>query len=174
VSAALLASEAALALTLLVALVWRMPEIADADREAVDRADPEVALALTGRSGPIILEIEYRIDAGEARAFYHRMQAVRAMRLRNGAFDSSISRDTEIRNIGSNAIISQPGSIICASAVAPRARNRRCTNRSRPIIAATPFCACAAFSNGRSDRCGERKRPPITAPAVAPRRPARG
>jgi len=95
VSAALLASAAALALTLLVALVWRMPEIADADREAVDRADPEVALALTGRSGPIILEIEYRIDAGEARAFYHRMQAVRAMRLRNGAFDWSISRDTE-------------------------------------------------------------------------------
>lgn len=95
VSIAMLSSAVALALTLFVALIWRMPEIAEADRQAIDRDDPEVALALTGRSGPIILELEYRIDPQEARTFYHRMQAVRAMRLRNGAFNWSISRDVE-------------------------------------------------------------------------------
>lgn len=95
VAAAMLGSAVALVLTLLVAIIWRMPEIAEADRQAIDRDAPEVALALTGRSGPIILEIEYRIDPQDARTFYHRMQAVRAMRLRNGAFDWSISRDIE-------------------------------------------------------------------------------
>lgn len=95
VSTAMMGAAGALVLTLLLALLWRMPEVADADREVIERADPEVALALTGRSGPIIIEIEYRIDPDQARTFYHRMQPVRAMRLRNGASDWSISRDIE-------------------------------------------------------------------------------
>lgn len=79
--------------TMLLGLVWRTPEIADADREAIEMRDPDVALALTGRSGPIVIDVEYRIAPEDARAFYNRMQAVRAMRLRNGAFGWSIARD---------------------------------------------------------------------------------
>ena len=74
---------------------WLSGQVAQAHGVSVAMLASAVALALTGRSGPIILEIEYRIDAGDARTFYHRMQAVRAMRLRNGTFDWSISRDTE-------------------------------------------------------------------------------
>ena len=93
VSAALLASAFALVASAGLAFVWRVPEVAEADRETLDLADPEVALAVTARSGPIIIEIEYRIAPEDARDFYKQMLAVRAMRLRNGAFGWSIARD---------------------------------------------------------------------------------
>ncbi|MFD2780577.1 MFS transporter [Novosphingobium pokkalii] len=56
-------------------------------------SDPEVNLDLTGRSGPIIVQLEYRVAPQHARAFYRAMQAVRSVRRRNGAFDWSLSRD---------------------------------------------------------------------------------
>ena len=39
-------------------------------------ADPEVRLSLTGRSGPLVVEIEYRVDQDNARAFHNVMQDV--------------------------------------------------------------------------------------------------
>ena len=39
-------------------------------------ADPEVRLPLTGRSGPLVVEIEYRVDQESARAFHGVMQDV--------------------------------------------------------------------------------------------------
>jgi hypothetical protein len=53
----------------------------------------EVWLALTGRSGPLVVEIEYRVAADNARAFHHIMQNVRLFRRRNGAYGWSIARD---------------------------------------------------------------------------------
>jgi hypothetical protein len=50
-------------------------------------------LALTARSGPIVIEVEYRVDPTEARAFYSAMQQVQQILSRNGAFDWSIARD---------------------------------------------------------------------------------
>ena len=56
-------------------------------------ADPEVRLSLTARSGPIVVEIEYRVDPGKARLFYAIMQRVQLSRQRNGAYGWSIARD---------------------------------------------------------------------------------
>ncbi len=55
--------------------------------------EPEVSLALTLRSGPIVIEVDYRVDPDRARDFYGAMLAVQRTRLRAGAFDWSISRD---------------------------------------------------------------------------------
>lgn len=55
--------------------------------------EPEVALDLTTRSGPVAVEISYRVDPDEARAFYAAMGDVQKMRQRNGAFGWSLSRD---------------------------------------------------------------------------------
>ncbi|WCT73450.1 MFS transporter [Sphingomonas naphthae] len=55
--------------------------------------EPEVALAITARSGPVIVEIDYRVDPDEARIFYDAMLGLQGVRLRNGAFDWSIARD---------------------------------------------------------------------------------
>jgi hypothetical protein len=56
-------------------------------------ADPEVRLPLTSRSGPIMVEIEYRIDPKKARLFYAVMQHVQLSRQRNGAYGWSFARD---------------------------------------------------------------------------------
>ncbi|MCC0057616.1 MAG: MFS transporter [Rhodobiaceae bacterium] len=55
--------------------------------------DPVVQMALTGRSGPLVIEIEYRVRNEDARAFYYAMRAVRRSRERNGAYAMSLMRD---------------------------------------------------------------------------------
>lgn len=93
VANAMIYSAAALAGTLLLALVMRMPRIGEEDLEPVRRQDPEVTLDLTNRSGPIVIEVEYVIGSADAREFYGAMLAMRSIRHRNGGFDWSISRD---------------------------------------------------------------------------------
>ena len=90
---ALLGSAVAVGLTVL--LGRRLPDAAmrGNDLEPVELGTPEVALALKGRSGPIVIEVEYRVDRAEARAFYDAMQQIQRMRQRNGAYDWSIARD---------------------------------------------------------------------------------
>jgi MFS family permease len=93
-SSALIASGIALILTPLIGLVLPMPPVSATDVEMVDIAnEPEVALAITARSGPIAIEIEYRVDPAAARQFYDVMLKLQRARLRNGAFDWSLSRD---------------------------------------------------------------------------------
>ena len=55
--------------------------------------EPEVALGITARSGPIVIELDYRVNPESARQFYDVMLKIQLARLRNGAFDWSISRD---------------------------------------------------------------------------------
>ena len=75
------------------------PDCADAtvsfaDFEMIDVGhEPEVALAITARSGPIVIEIDYRVTAAKARHFYNVMMKLQRVRLRNGAFDWSIARN---------------------------------------------------------------------------------
>jgi hypothetical protein len=47
----------------------------------------------TCRSGPIIVEMEYRVASDRARSFYASMLKVRSARSRNGAFAWSLARD---------------------------------------------------------------------------------
>ena len=42
-----------------------MPPVGARNEAAEVLADPEVRLSLTGRSGPLVVEIEYRVDAGK-------------------------------------------------------------------------------------------------------------
>ncbi|GFE90676.1 MFS transporter [Steroidobacter agaridevorans] len=94
VSNALIASGITLLLTPLIGLLLPMPPISTADVEMVELAnEPEVALALTARSGPIVIEIDYRVNPDAARQFYDVMLKMQRTRLRNGAFDWSLSRD---------------------------------------------------------------------------------
>jgi hypothetical protein len=58
-------------------------------------SDPNVRMPLTPRSGPIVVEIEYRVEPTRARLFYAVIQRVRSSRMRNGAYGWSIARDIE-------------------------------------------------------------------------------
>ena len=78
----------------LLALWLRMPAVDGMNSDATDvLAEPEVNLAITPRSGPIVVEVEYRVSADRAREFHDVMQKVQATRQRNGAYGWSISRD---------------------------------------------------------------------------------
>src|SRR3546814_18933499 len=66
--------------------------LSELERVEVGR-EPEVALQLTSRSGPIVIEIDYTVDAGQARPFYAAMLKLQNARKRNGAFEWSLSRD---------------------------------------------------------------------------------
>jgi MFS family permease len=57
------------------------------------QSDPEVAMDLTMRSGPIVIAIEYQVDPDAARSFYDAMLQLQRVRLRNGSFNWSLSRD---------------------------------------------------------------------------------
>ncbi|MDP3076156.1 MFS transporter [Bradyrhizobium sp.] len=93
VQTALLVSAAMMVVSPLLGLWLRMPPVGARNEDAEVLADPEVRLLLTGRSGPLVVEIEYRVDQESARAFHNVMQEVQLSRQRNGAYGWSIARD---------------------------------------------------------------------------------
>jgi MFS family permease len=93
VETALLVSAVLMLASPLLGLWLRMPRVGARNEDAEVLADPEVRLALTGRSGPLVVEIEYRVDQESARAFHQVMQEVQLSRQRNGAYGWSIARD---------------------------------------------------------------------------------
>jgi MFS family permease len=93
VETALLVSAGLMLVSPLLGLWLRMPPIGARNEAAELLADPEVQLQLTGRSGPLVVEIEYRVAQDNARAFHNVMQQVQLSRQRNGAYGWSIARD---------------------------------------------------------------------------------
>jgi MFS family permease len=93
VETALLVSAGLMLLSPLLGLWLRMPRVGARNEDAEVLADPEVRLSLTGRSGPLVVEIEYRVAQENARTFHNVMQDVQLSRQRNGAYGWSIARD---------------------------------------------------------------------------------
>ena len=94
VETALLVSAGLMLLSPLLGIWLRMPPIGARNEAATEvLADPEVRLSLTGRSGPLVVEIEYRVAQDNARLFHNVMQEVQLSRQRNGAYGWSIARD---------------------------------------------------------------------------------
>ena len=93
VETALLVAGALMLVSPLLGLWLRMPRVGARGEEAEALDDPEVRLALTGRNGPLVVEIEYRVAQENARAFHEIMQDVQLFRQRNGAYGWSIARD---------------------------------------------------------------------------------
>ena len=93
VEMALLVSGVAMFVSPLLGLWLTMPPIGGRSEAADLLADPEVRLPLTGRSGPLVVEIEYRVAQDNARLFHNVMQEVQLSRQRNGAYGWSIARD---------------------------------------------------------------------------------
>jgi predicted MFS family arabinose efflux permease len=93
VETALLVSAALMLASPLLGLWLQMPRVGARSEDAELLADPEVQLLLTARSGPLVVEIEYRVAQDNARAFHNVMQEVQLSRQRNGAYGWSIARD---------------------------------------------------------------------------------
>ncbi len=93
VETALLVSAGLMLLSPVLGIWLKMPRVGARNEDAEVLADPEVQLSLTGRSGPLVVEIEYRVAQDKARAFHNVMQEVQLSRQRNGAYGWSIARD---------------------------------------------------------------------------------
>lgn len=91
---AIIASGALMLCLPVFALFLRLPEVTHLGAESANiEGEPEVGLAITMRSGPIVIEVEYRVEPDNARAYYTAMLELQKVRLRNGGFNWSIARD---------------------------------------------------------------------------------
>lgn len=94
VEIAVLASGLGLCAMPLLMIASPLPKNSEAASELAGlHSDPEVGMDLTMRSGPIVIAIEYRVDPDNARPFYDNMLRLQRVRLRNGSFNWSLSRD---------------------------------------------------------------------------------
>jgi hypothetical protein len=90
----MIVSGVAMLATVVMGLIMPIPTVERANAEAAGHQDdPEVTLQLTHRSGPVVIEIEYRVPGHHARRFYQTMADVRGLRHRNGAFNWTLARD---------------------------------------------------------------------------------
>ena len=90
---AMLGSGAAMLVSIGAGLVLRMPEIEEQRDRDMPLVDLDAGLDLTGRSGPIVVTIEYRVATDQARAFYRAMLDMESIRHRTGGYSWSLSRD---------------------------------------------------------------------------------
>src|SRR6201999_4498281 len=93
VETAFLCSGTLMLLLSLIGVVLPLPRVGARNEDAAVLADPEVQLQLTGRSGPLVVEIEYRVAQEDARAFHNGVQDVQLSRQRTGAYGWSLARD---------------------------------------------------------------------------------
>lgn len=93
VPTALKASALTLALLPLAGRWLRLGDRGQGSAEAQPLPDPEVALKLTPRSGPIRIELEYLVAPERAREFYGLLLRVGAIRSRTGGYGWAIARD---------------------------------------------------------------------------------
>jgi len=95
VEVAIIASGVMMLSLPLLAFILPLPE--PGNQSGTERVEmthqPEVGLAITMRSGPVVIEIDYDVDPASARKFYDAMQKVQRTRMRNGGFNWSICRD---------------------------------------------------------------------------------
>lgn len=91
---ALFGSAAAIATAAFLGILIPMPSVDSPAQEREGVSDlAGVQLALTNRSGPIVIEIDYIVPLEDARDYYNAMRDVRGARLRSGGFEWSLSRD---------------------------------------------------------------------------------
>ena len=100
VAFAISVSGAAMVVCLVLEWWSPLPPVQPREEDASARlTEPEVNLDLTGRSGPVVVEIEYNVDPDAARTFYRAMVEVRRVRMRNGGYGWSLSRDIRSPNL---------------------------------------------------------------------------
>lgn len=94
--AALTAAGGVLLLGTAIGFWLRAPEFGAVDLDPVNRfREPALMLDLRGRSGPIMVMVDYRIDQADVPEFLRLMQRRRNIRRRDGARNWSLLRDLE-------------------------------------------------------------------------------
>lgn len=78
----------------LLAIRWPLPQVEALNLDPLSRwTEPNVAVPVQPRSGPIVITIEYRIDPSDIPAFLAEMAERRRIRIRDGARHWTLMRD---------------------------------------------------------------------------------
>nr|GAJ37591.1 hypothetical protein BDOA9_0202090 [Bradyrhizobium sp. DOA9] len=93
VETALLVAASLMLSSPLLGLRFRMPSVGEGAEEGSLLEDPQVRLPVRGRDGPVVIEIEYRVEQKNAPQFRQEMLELRLVRQRNGAYGWSIARN---------------------------------------------------------------------------------
>jgi len=93
VQAALLAAAGGQALTILAGFVLPLPAARDLNLALREWAEPETAVSVDERSGPVVVTIEYRIAPATIPRFLNVMHERRRIRRRDGARHWTLLRD---------------------------------------------------------------------------------
>ncbi|MCP3729023.1 MFS transporter [Sphingomonas sp. MG17] len=94
VAAALIVAAVGLAGNALLGLLLPMPRLESINLDPRGQwTEPETAVAIEPRSGPIVVTIEYRIAPGDIRSFLRAMNERRRIRTRDGARGWTLLRD---------------------------------------------------------------------------------
>ena len=101
---ALTSSAVLLAIGALVGFWFAAPEFGSLNLNPINRFKaPPLALDLRGRSGPIMVMVDYRIDKADVPEFLHLMARRRDIRRRDGARSWALLRDLETPEIWSES-----------------------------------------------------------------------
>lgn len=92
-STALLSGAAVQLGCVLLGRWFRLPETEDMNLDLLRFSEPATAVPVRGRTGPVVVTIEYRIAEEDTFAFLGEMAERRAIRRRNGARRWSMLRD---------------------------------------------------------------------------------
>ena len=96
VSAALLGAAALLAANVALGLVLRLEQVEDLDLTPLDRwREPQTALPVESRSGPIVINVEHRVAEANVPDFLRAMAERRRIFRRDGARRWTLLRDLE-------------------------------------------------------------------------------
>ncbi|WP_299361394.1 MFS transporter [uncultured Paracoccus sp.] len=96
VQAALLSASALLLVGALIGRWFSQPEFGNLDLDPANRfREPPLALDLRGRSGPIMVMVQYLVDQDDVPAFLRLMARRRIIRRRDGARNWALLRDLE-------------------------------------------------------------------------------
>lgn len=102
VATALTVAAAGQALALVLALVWRLPSDSGVDLAPSRHwAEPVVAVQLAGDRGPVLIEVEYRIEPARTAEFVAALLSFAKVRQRDGAIRWDVWED-----------VAEPGRII--------------------------------------------------------------
>lgn len=94
VATALLMAAGGLALVALLGLILPLSQNENMDMELLNRwTEPDTAVPIEGRSGPVVVTIEYRITPGSVVPFLSAMGERRRIRRRDGAHGWTLMRD---------------------------------------------------------------------------------
>ncbi|MGV6873759.1 MFS transporter [Pseudochelatococcus sp. B33] len=95
VATALVVAAVGQAAALLLALLWRLPKDTGVDLSPSNHwAEPVVAVQPAGDRGPVLIEIEYRIEPGRVAEFIAALRRFSAVRQRDGAIRWDVWEDT--------------------------------------------------------------------------------